>query len=147
MKTPLGRNQFRPAGETGEFEGHLVGLGPRVAEEHPGLGIGAEQADQCLGQRDTGFGGIQVGGVSQRRHLPGDGVDDGGVPVAEHVDRDAAEQIQVGLAVHVGDHGAVTAGQGHRRDAVVVHHHRGPPLLQFVRMAPLHSAIRIALLC
>ena len=79
VETILRGNQFRAAGETGEFERHLVGLGAGVAEEHPRLRIAAEQADQRLGQRDAGFGGIQVGGVSQRRHLSRDGVEHGGV--------------------------------------------------------------------
>ena len=97
----------------------------------------AEETDQRLGQRDAGFGGIQVGGVSQRRHLSRDGVEHSGVRMPQHVDGDAAEQIQVGLAVHVGDHGAVATGQSHRRDTVVVHHHRGPPLLDGVgHLAP-----------
>src|SRR5215469_12001579 len=47
----------------------------------------------------------------------------------QDVDGYAAEQVQVGVAVHIGDHGTITAGQCHRRDAVVVHHHRGPPML------------------
>src|ERR1700678_3176213 len=50
----------------------------------------------------------------------------------QHVDGDTAEQIEVGLAVHIGDHGAIAAGQSQRRDTVVVHHHRGPPLLDGV---------------
>ena len=121
-------NQFRAAGEPGQLERQLVGLGAGVAEEHPRLGVRPQQRDQFFGQRDTRFGGIQVGGVAQRRHLVRDGLDDRGVAMAEDVDRDAAEQVHVGLAVHVGDHGAVTAGQSHRRGAVVVHHHGFPPL-------------------
>src|ERR1700744_6135752 len=45
------------------------------------------------------------------------------------VDGDATDQVQVGLPVHIGDHCAVSAGQCDRGDAVVVHHHRGPPPL------------------
>ena len=99
----------------------LVGLGARVAEEHPRLR--AQQPDQRLGQRDAGFGGVQVRRVPEGVELAGDGLDDGRVAVPEDVDRDAAEQIDVRLAVDVGHHRAVTAGQGERRRAVVVHHH------------------------
>ena len=125
----FGRNEFGAPGQPGDLERDLVGLGAGVAEEHPRLRVGAEVADQRLGQRDTGFGGVEVGGVAQRVQLRGDGLDDRRVAVAEHVDRDAAEQVQVGLAVGVGDHGAVAAGQRQRRGAVVVHHHRLPTLL------------------
>src|SRR5580693_1006570 len=129
MESFLGRNQFRPPGQPGQFERQLVGLGAGIAEKHPGFRLAAEQADQRLGQRNTRFGGIQVRGVSQRRHLSRDGLDDRGVTMAKDVDGDAAEQVQIGLSVHIGDHGTVAAGQRDRRDAVVVHHHRGPPLL------------------
>jgi hypothetical protein len=37
----MGGNQFRPAGKPGDLEGHLVGFGPGVAEEHPRMGVGA----------------------------------------------------------------------------------------------------------
>ena len=64
-----------------------------------------------------------------------------GMAVAQDVDRDAAEQVQVGLAVDVGDHGAVAAGQRHRRGAVVVHHHGFPPLPHVGRLACLVIAL------
>ena len=66
MESFLGCNQFRPPGEPGQFERQLVGLGAGVAEEHPRLCVAAEQADQRFGQRDAGFGGIQIRGVPQR---------------------------------------------------------------------------------
>src|SRR5208283_5739900 len=76
-------------------------------------------------------------------------LDDRWVAMAEDVDRDAAEQVQVGLAVDVGDHGAVTAGQRHRRGAVVVHHHGFPPVSHRVRgchalttLVPVPSSVK-----
>src|SRR5580693_533959 len=134
VETFLCGDKFRAAGEPGQLERQLVGLGAGVAEKHSGLGVGTQQGDQFFGQRDPGFGGIQIGRVAQRRHLVRDGLDDGRVAMAEYVDRDAAEQVQVALAVHVGDRGTVTAGQSHRRGGVVIHHHGFPPLPHHLRM-------------
>ncbi len=64
-------------------------------------------SDESLGERDTGFGGVQVGDVTQGVELRGDGLDDRRVPVAEDVDRDAAQQIEVLAAVDVGHHSTV----------------------------------------
>ncbi len=60
VETTLRRNQFRAAGQPGQLERRLVGLGAGVAEQHPGLGVGTEQTGQRLGQRDARLGGIQV---------------------------------------------------------------------------------------
>ncbi len=128
VESTLRGNEFRATGKPGQLERQLVGLGSGVAEEHPRLGVRPQQSDQFFGQRDTRFGGIQVGGVAQGGHLLRDGLDDRGVAMAEDVDRNAAEQVHVGLAVHVGDHDALTAGQSYRRGAVIVHHHGFPPL-------------------
>ena len=76
VETFLRGNKFRAAGEPGQFERQLVGLGAGVAEEDPRLLFGAQQRDQLFGQRDAGFGGIQIRGVAQRRHLVRDSLDD-----------------------------------------------------------------------
>ncbi len=127
VERAFGGNEFRPAREPGDLEGHLVGLGTGVAEEHS-RAVDAEETDERLRQRDAGLGGVQVRRVAQRVELPRDGLDHGGVAMAQDVDRDAAQQIEIGLAVDVGDHGAVTTGQCDRWGAVVVHHHGFPAL-------------------
>ena len=63
-KAPLGGNEFRAAGQPGDLEGDLVGLGAGVAEEHP-RGVGAQQPDERLGQRDARFGGVEVRRVAR----------------------------------------------------------------------------------
>ncbi len=91
MESALRGNDFGAAGEPGDLEGELVGFGARVAEEDPRPNVGAQQAYQCLRQRDAGLGHVEVRRVAERVHLGGHGVDDGRVPVAEDVHRNAAE--------------------------------------------------------
>ena len=59
----LGGDQVGPAGAPGELEGGLVGLGAGVGEEHPA--VGAEQAEQPLGELDLRLGGEEVGDVAR----------------------------------------------------------------------------------
>src|SRR6185312_10506215 len=63
--------------------------------------------------------------------------------MAQDVDRNAAEQVEVALSVDVGDDGPVATGQGHRRGAVVVHHHGFPAPLDRFGVCPVRHAFHL----
>src|SRR6185312_6066353 len=126
---PAGRVD-RPAVPPDDLQRRLVGFGAVVAEEHPATA--AQQADEPLRQRDARLVHEQVAGVDQHADLAADRLDQGRMAVAEGRDRDAGDAVEVADAVDVPDPGALTAGDGHRRGAVVGHHHRVPALPQGV---------------
>ena len=68
-KRALGGNEFRAAGEPGLILKATSLASVPELQKNTRARVGAEQVDQRLGQRDTGLGGIQVGGVAQRVQL------------------------------------------------------------------------------
>ena len=112
-----------------QLERGIVGLGAGVGEQHPGLGAGADEVAEPLGEPDDGLVRGEVAGVPEQGQLAGDGLDDGGVRVAEHVDGDAAHEVEVAAPVDVPDAGALAAGEHDGRGAVVGHERAVPAAL------------------
>jgi hypothetical protein len=120
VEAALGGDDVAAAGEPGQLEGGLVGLGAGVAEQYAARTSG--QCQQQLGEGDGRLGDVEVGDVAERGDLLGDGGDHGRVGVAEGVDGDATEQVHVPLTLLVGEHDTLTLDQRQGRGAVVVHH-------------------------
>ena len=53
-KDPLCRDEFRAAGQPGQFDGDLVGLGTGIAEENPGGRVNAKPPDEFFSQFHPG---------------------------------------------------------------------------------------------
>ena len=80
----------------GCLDGALVGLGPRIAEEHLAH---AGAAAQPLGQLGAGSGVVEVGGVLELVGLLGNRLGPVQVAVAQAVHPDAAGEVQIILAL------------------------------------------------
>ncbi len=102
----------------GELERGLVGLGPRVAEEHT-LVVG--ERGEALAQRLLLRDAVVVGYVHEGMRLLGDRPGDLGMRVTQPADGDAGEGVQVLVAVAVPYPRAGALDQGHREPVVGGH--------------------------
>ena len=127
MKGVLKSQDTRTAGATvpaGDLEGGLVGLGPGVGQEDPGVVCGPAregQGDELLGKTDLCGGGEEVRDVSEGGDLGGHGLDDCGMSVPQAVDGNPGQQIGVLLAVGVPEVGPLPAHQDPAGGAEGVH--------------------------
>ena len=135
MEGVLGGNDLGAAGQPGQLEGDLVGLGPGVAEEHPGGPSAPRWSTRASASATPGSVAYRFEVWPSVSSWVVTASMTAGWRCPRTLTAMPAEQIEIGLAVDVGDHRALAAGQRQRRGAVVVHHHRLPPLLHGLGVA------------
>ena len=108
----------------GELQGALVGLGPRVGEEHLAARRRAATADQAVdGARQLGRHDVaeQVRHVQEGAGLLGQGVRHHGVGVAEGRHRQAREEVEIAPTLGVPQPRPGTSHEGDGRVGIGVH--------------------------
>src|ERR1700722_5840614 len=111
-----------------ELDRRLVGLGPRVSEEHPP--VPPEERQQAFGEVDLALVQEEVGGMGHLGDLPTDRLDDRRRGGPERAHRDPGDQVQVLTPVRVPHQAARTAADRDRGHAVVRHEGGSEPFLQ-----------------
>jgi len=132
----------RPRPAAGQLEGALVGLGARVAEEHPAadwLAV-ADEAVEGGGDLGTDGGAVQVRDVQQRAGLVTHGLCNGRVGMAEGGDGEAAEEVEVGPPVAVVEAAALATHERDRRLRIGRHQ----VLHQGATIVPMPSVVKIS---
>ncbi len=96
-----------PGPFSGQLDGSLIRLGPRVAEEH--LPPSPDELIERGGNLGAGNGREEIGDVQKGSGLVGDGHCNLGPGVSEAGHRQAAQEVQVALAVVVPELGTDAA--------------------------------------
>ena len=113
------------AGPTpGEFEGALVGLGPRVGEEHLPAGLTGPAVDQAVDrQRNLGPQrvAVEIRHMGQRPGLGRHGIGHDGVRMSERDHSQTRDEVEVALPCRIEEVRPFAPHEGDRRLGVGAH--------------------------